>query len=185
MAQHTLKCWSNAFDAIADGRKTFEWRKDDRGFEVGDELFLKRWDPVYLGGSGRYVDYNDKSTQNTMRVRVKYILRGLFGIPEGYCVMAITPDIYETVTEIKEPLREELDRDEEEWADIENAIHEAGFDSEANPADVIRGLKAQLDLEHEEFKVVKQEHDKLMREMAEFQRRMDAMFPSAAGKGQI
>lgn len=33
MAEHTLKCWPNSYDAIADGRKRFEWRRDDRGFE--------------------------------------------------------------------------------------------------------------------------------------------------------
>lgn len=89
MAEHILKTWSNSFDAIASGRKCFEWRKDDRGFEVGDVLVLKRFDPKHLYGS--YVDYTDESPRNTLRVVVTYILRGMFGVPEGYCVMSIAP----------------------------------------------------------------------------------------------
>lgn len=32
------------FRAVTDGRKTFELRKDDRGFSVGDHLVLAEWD---------------------------------------------------------------------------------------------------------------------------------------------
>lgn len=50
---HELKTWTRFFDAVADGRKTFELRKDDRGFKVGDVLRLRDYDPVegaYTGG---------------------------------------------------------------------------------------------------------------------------------------
>ncbi len=87
MAEHVLKCWPNAFDAIRGGRKRFEWRRDDRGFEVGDVLVLKRWDPTHLGGV--FVDYNDESGHNTLRMTVTYILRGMFDIPPGFCIMSI------------------------------------------------------------------------------------------------
>jgi hypothetical protein len=78
--RHELKCWPGAFDAIVDGRKRFEWRRDDRGFEVGDELLLKRWDP-----HKRY--YTDPYP--SILVRVTYILRGAFDVPHGFCVMSI------------------------------------------------------------------------------------------------
>jgi hypothetical protein len=95
MTEHILKCWPNAYDAVASGIKRFEWRKDDRGFEVGDVLVLRKWDPSPRPGCGVIgyvrqreltigaVEYTDQ------RVRVTYILRGMFGIPEGYCVMSI------------------------------------------------------------------------------------------------
>jgi hypothetical protein len=81
MAEHKLKCWPNAFDAIRDGRKRFEWRRDDRGYEVGDILDLERWDPVARYGTGPNYPHQ--------RVRVTYILRGQFGVPPDFCVMSI------------------------------------------------------------------------------------------------
>ena len=85
MAEHVLKTWPGAFDAVRDGRKRFEWRKDDRGFEVGDTLILEMWDPTptHYGPTG----YGSKVKSVTCRVT--YILRGLFDVPAGYCVMSI------------------------------------------------------------------------------------------------
>ena len=39
-----LKCWARFFDAVRDGRKTFELRKDDRvpQYAVGDVLEIER-----------------------------------------------------------------------------------------------------------------------------------------------
>jgi len=88
MAEHILKTWPNFFDAIRFERKRFEYRQDDRGFEVGDVLVLKRWDPHAIYGSGAFVDYNDEGYDNTLRVRVTYILRD-FGLPPGHCIMSI------------------------------------------------------------------------------------------------
>lgn len=83
MAEHELKTWPTEFQAVRDGRKTFEYRKDDRGFEVGDRLLLREWMPTppFL--------HNGQYSQRTALVRVTYILRGEFGIPDGYCVMSI------------------------------------------------------------------------------------------------
>lgn len=93
MTEHILKCWPSAYEAIADGRKTFEWRKDDRDFSVGDTLVLRKWDPKpmidspepwgFVHAQGPYGDFIEQ------RVTVTDVLRGMFGIPGGYCVMAI------------------------------------------------------------------------------------------------
>lgn len=90
MREHILKTWPNAFDAVKDGRKCFEWRKDDRGFEVGDVLVLREWDPHggTYGFSGDYVWRLDGG-YNELRARVTYVLRGAFGVPADYCVMSI------------------------------------------------------------------------------------------------
>lgn len=43
---HELKTWSPFFEAIANEEKTFEVRRNDRDFQVGDILLLREWDPV-------------------------------------------------------------------------------------------------------------------------------------------
>lgn len=78
MKEHSLKCWVNYFDAIERGEKTFEVRRNDRGFVKGDVLILERFSPA-LG-------YLDKSVRRT----VTYILHGgQFGIEPGYVVMGL------------------------------------------------------------------------------------------------
>ena len=45
MSEHELRCWPEFMVGILDGSKTFEIRKDDRGYAVGDTLRLRGWDP--------------------------------------------------------------------------------------------------------------------------------------------
>jgi hypothetical protein len=42
MTTHELKCWPEMFDAVAEGRKTFDVRKNDRGYQTGDRLVLRK-----------------------------------------------------------------------------------------------------------------------------------------------
>jgi len=78
MAIHTLKTWPEEFKAMKKGLKSFEFRKDDRGFQVGDTLRLREYDPK----KKRY-------TRDTLYVAVTFILRDKpeFGLPEGFVVM--------------------------------------------------------------------------------------------------
>lgn len=50
MTTHELKTWPAFFEAIADGRKNFEIRLDDRGFQAGDKVLLREWDPAIRTG---------------------------------------------------------------------------------------------------------------------------------------
>jgi hypothetical protein len=80
--EHELKCWPEYFAAIRRGDKTFEVRKNDRGFKVGDTLWLREWSPTrtYTGAH--------------LRVRVTYTLEGpAFGIEVGYIVMGLDPPL--------------------------------------------------------------------------------------------
>jgi len=45
MKIHELKCWPEYFLPIERGKKRFEIRNDDRGFDVGDVLHLRCWSP--------------------------------------------------------------------------------------------------------------------------------------------
>jgi hypothetical protein len=78
--KHVLKTWREPFEAVLSGAKRFEWRKDDRcpAFAVGDELVLADYDMSEDRLSGREID-----------ARVCYVLRGCFGMPEGYAILGL------------------------------------------------------------------------------------------------
>lgn len=43
---HELKIWPQYYCRVADGSKTFELRKNDRGFQPGDVVNLREYDPT-------------------------------------------------------------------------------------------------------------------------------------------
>ncbi len=73
---HQLKTWPQYFDVILSGEKTFEIRRNDRGFAVGDVLMLYEFEPGRKFMSGR----------ECVRV-VTYITD--FAQQPGYVVMGI------------------------------------------------------------------------------------------------
>lgn len=77
---HRLKIWPRYFEAVCDGRKTFEVRVNDRGFRVGDKLELQEYLPV-----------DEEYTGRSITKEVIYILYGSEIDPrmERYVVMAI------------------------------------------------------------------------------------------------
>lgn len=63
--RHVLKTWPEHFEAIVDGRKTVELRReDDKRFEVDDLLSLIEWDPQL-----------DEPTGRTLEVLVGHVIR--------------------------------------------------------------------------------------------------------------
>lgn len=44
-ARHELKTWPVYFQRVWKGEKTFEVRLDDRGYQKGDTVVLREWDP--------------------------------------------------------------------------------------------------------------------------------------------
>lgn len=76
---HYLKCWPPFFDAVVSGAKRFEFRENDRDYQVGDVLALADWDPQTAKYSGRHAN-----------VRVTYLFAGgTFGLSPKFCVMSI------------------------------------------------------------------------------------------------
>ena len=66
---HDLKCYPEPFQALWDGRKRFELRNDDRGFQVGDWLRLREWD------QGKVDQYFAHYTGRVAKAQVTYIAR--------------------------------------------------------------------------------------------------------------
>lgn len=53
---HDLKCDWAFFEAVRDGRKTFEIRFNDRGFQAGDKITLKQKFQDGIGLTGRTIN---------------------------------------------------------------------------------------------------------------------------------
>ncbi len=87
---HDLKTWPVYFDAVKRGEKTFEVRRDDRGFQKGDTVRLLRTredDPLV-------VEYHYKRGAGPVHVlerEITWILTGgQFGIEPGYVVLGLS-----------------------------------------------------------------------------------------------
>ncbi|MEF7566023.1 DUF3850 domain-containing protein [Bacillus infantis] len=55
---HQLKTHPEYFEAVNQGLKTFEIRKNDRGFKVGDPLLLREYSPQHKAFTGRAIMAN-------------------------------------------------------------------------------------------------------------------------------
>lgn len=70
---HELKTWPEFFVQTRHGRKRFELRRNDRDFQMGDELRLQEWNPT----EGRKPGENGVAfgyTGRELLVRVDYIM---------------------------------------------------------------------------------------------------------------
>jgi ParB family chromosome partitioning protein len=77
---HELKLSTEFFLDVIKGKKTFEMRKNDRPFKVGDLLALNEYDTE-----------NKTYTGNSCLVYIDYILDNKAYCIEGTIVMAIKP----------------------------------------------------------------------------------------------
>ncbi len=94
---HTLKTWPEYYQAIIEGKKTFDIREDDRPFTVGDFVRLEEWNPTTKQLTGRIADY-----------KITYLMRGgPFAVP-GRVILSLgevdpfAPVGYPAKTEVSE-----------------------------------------------------------------------------------
>lgn len=80
---HELKVWPEFFHRLWTGEKTFELRKDDRGFKAGDALWLREWEPKGQFYTGHWI-----------RADVTYLCSGM-GLERDYVCMALRVDVRE------------------------------------------------------------------------------------------
>ena len=77
---HELKILPEYFADVISGKKTFEVRKFDRPFHIGDLLALNEFDPKTKSYTG-----------NSCLVYIDYILSDNEYCKNGYAVMSIKP----------------------------------------------------------------------------------------------
>jgi hypothetical protein len=75
---HELKTWPEHFAPVLRGEKKAELRKDDRHFQVGDELILREYEPTKHAYTGRAVI-----------AKITHILRGGEWLTPGYAMLSI------------------------------------------------------------------------------------------------
>lgn len=77
MKTHDLKILPEFYQAVKNGEKTFEVRKNDRDFKKYDVIILREWD-------------GEKYTGRWLERSIGYILPGgAYGIEDGYVVLAL------------------------------------------------------------------------------------------------
>lgn len=74
---HELKIWTEYFDAVVTGLKTFEIRKNDRNFKIGDVLKLNEYNPT-----------KHKYTKVYVKKTISYILKSDLIIPD-YVILGL------------------------------------------------------------------------------------------------
>ena len=86
MTVHELQTIPPFFQDVLEGRKTFELRKDDRGFSEGDELWLREW----VTGRG--------FTGRSIRKRIVYMIGhdevlppSITGLVDGHVILGLAP----------------------------------------------------------------------------------------------
>lgn len=73
---HDVKLGATFFDDVRTGRKTFELRKNDRGYREGDTIVLH--------------EYKDGATTGrTITKKIVYMLEDFTGLEDGYCILGL------------------------------------------------------------------------------------------------
>ena len=81
MQTHNIKLNWNFTKAVRDGEKTFEIRKNDRGYQKGDRVIFQAVNDAGL----TVADPINRETYE-----ITYLLHG-WGLQDGYCVFGIKP----------------------------------------------------------------------------------------------
>lgn len=73
---HHVKLGETFFEDVKTGRKSFELRKNDRGYKQGDMIV--------------FYEYKDgKYTPNLIKKKIVYVLQDFTGLEEGFCILGL------------------------------------------------------------------------------------------------
>lgn len=87
MTTHRLKIHEQYADAVLNGTKTFEVRKNDRGYEVGDKIVFD-----VVTNEGYTVGAAARHPLNGETYRIDYILDDFEGLAQKYVALAISKE---------------------------------------------------------------------------------------------
>ncbi len=82
---HELKVWSQFFADVKNGRKSFEFRVNDRDFRVGDTLYLREYHPESKQYTGQ-----ETTKKITYVLNLTDFLKGYD--PSGYVVLGLAAE---------------------------------------------------------------------------------------------
>lgn len=91
---HHLKTEPTWYEALLLGSKTFEVRRDDRGYQRGDLVVLREWIPPV--GTGSFIesarDLTGEYTGRELEYRIGFVFRRGFGCDLGeFVVFSLLP----------------------------------------------------------------------------------------------
>ena len=87
MTEHAIKIKEVYFKAVLSGEKTFEIRKNDRNYQVGDIIHFVPVDDE----CGMIIPHDLNA------YRITYVFHGgEYGLEEGYCVFGILPEAHDS-----------------------------------------------------------------------------------------
>ena len=87
MTTHRLKVFIKYADAIMNGTKTFEIRKNDRNFKVGDKIVFN-----VVSNEGISIGAAARHPLNGQTYRIDYILDDFEGLAQKYVAFAISKE---------------------------------------------------------------------------------------------
>lgn len=98
---HELKTDPAVFQAVLDGEKTYELRKNDRGFAKGHELRLR--ETRYTGAemaAGAPLEYTGREVLSV----VTHMLTGpIYGLEAGWSILSMRPNANSATTGTPKP----------------------------------------------------------------------------------
>jgi hypothetical protein len=80
---HYLKTWPEPYAATQAGAKSYEIRRNDRDYRVGDLLFLQEWNPTERLYTGREM----------FRLVTYKTSGGEWGLPADLCILGTAPTV--------------------------------------------------------------------------------------------
>ena len=96
MSDHELKVQPPYFDALANGQKPFEVRRNDRAYQRGDTIRFREFHPARFGEQSchacRNHSWNEHYTDREVTLLVLYVYSGdprFGGLEPGHVVLGL------------------------------------------------------------------------------------------------
>lgn len=92
MKLHELKILHEYLIDVSIGKKTFELRKNDRDYQVGDLIrFIDVREDDYTANKNIYKNQIEPNIDENTLYRITYVLKDVekYGLNKDYCILAI------------------------------------------------------------------------------------------------